>query len=107
MDCDEQHEPAMIPEFVRQIETNRWDLISGSRYAKPAHRRRPAPGDRRKINGTITKLVNDLFSFNLTDAFCGYKAHRVSADAHAGTHRAWVRVPDAALAAGMARAACG
>ena len=79
MDCDEQHEPAMIPEFVRQIGTDQWDLISGSRYAKPRNDDDLPPGDRRKINGTITKLVNDLFAFNLTDAFCGYKAHRVSA----------------------------
>src|SRR4051812_49219665 len=29
IDCDEQHEPEMIPEFIRQIETNCWDIISG------------------------------------------------------------------------------
>ena len=32
MDCDEQHEPERIPDFLREIESNRWDLISGSRY---------------------------------------------------------------------------
>src|SRR4051812_12950358 len=32
MDCDEQHEPARIPDFVREIRTNEWDVISGSRY---------------------------------------------------------------------------
>ena len=32
MDCDEQHEPEKIPDFVQAIETDRWDLISGSRY---------------------------------------------------------------------------
>jgi hypothetical protein len=37
------------------------------------------PGDRRTINATITSLVNNLFEADLTDAFCGFKAHRVSA----------------------------
>ena len=35
MDCDEQHEPEMIPKFIEQIETDRWDIISGSRYLAP------------------------------------------------------------------------
>ena len=37
------------------------------------------PGDRRAINATITSLINDLFEWQLTDSFCGFKAHRVSA----------------------------
>src|SRR5687768_16731095 len=36
IDCDEQHEPERIPEFMRAIETDRWDLISGSRYLRPS-----------------------------------------------------------------------
>lgn len=79
MDCDEQHEPEMIPEFVRQIETDRWDLISGSRYLHPRGDDDLPPGDRRRINSTITDLVNCALGLNLTDAFCGYKAHRVEA----------------------------
>lgn len=79
MDCDEQHEPERIPEFIRAIEADQWDLISGSRYLRPSNADDLPPGDRRSINATITEIVNDLFSFKLTDAFCGYKAHRVSA----------------------------
>ena len=79
MDCDEQHEPEMIPQFVRQIETDRWDLISGSRYLLARHDDDLPPGDRRRINATITQLINDKLHLNLTDAFCGYKAHRVEA----------------------------
>ena len=30
------------------------------------------------INVTITTILNDLFNLGLTDAFCGFKAHRVS-----------------------------
>jgi dolichol-phosphate mannosyltransferase len=79
MDCDEQHEPEMIPEFEREIRTNQWDMISGSRYLIQRSNDDLPPGDRRKINGQITQLVNETLGLNLTDTFCGYKAHRVEA----------------------------
>jgi len=79
MDCDEQHEPEKIPDFVREIHTGRWDLISGSRYLDPRGDDDLPPGDRRTINARITTVLNDLFGMSLTDAFCGYKAHRVAA----------------------------
>lgn len=79
MDCDEQHEPARIPEFIKAINTNCWDLVSGSRYLRPSDGDDAPPGDRRSINATITQLINDRFGLTLTDTFCGYKAHRMSA----------------------------
>jgi dolichol-phosphate mannosyltransferase len=79
MDCDEQHEPEMIPVFEREIRTDRWDLISGSRYLEPRKDDDLPPGDRRMVNASITATLNDLFGWKLTDAFCGFKAHRVSA----------------------------
>lgn len=79
MDCDEQHEPEMIPEFVRYIREDRWDIISGSRYLQPSKMDDLPPGDRRTVNATITGVVNGVLNFTLTDAFCGFKAHRVSA----------------------------
>ncbi len=79
MDCDEQHEPRRIPDFIRAIGKDQWDLISGSRYLKPSEDNDLPPGDRRSINATITATINELFGWNLTDTFCGYKAHRVSA----------------------------
>jgi len=79
MDCDEQHEPEMIPKFVEQIETDQWDLISGSRYLHPRGDDDLPPSDRRAVNSTITTILNDMFHLGITDAFCGFKAHRVSA----------------------------
>ena len=79
MDCDEQHEPEMIPQFARLIEADRWDVISGSRYLGPRTNDDLPPEDRRSINAQLTRLLNDLLGLNITDAFCGYKAHRVSA----------------------------
>jgi glycosyltransferase involved in cell wall biosynthesis len=79
MDCDEQHEPEMIPNFIEEIKTDRWDIISGSRYLQPRDNDDMPPTDRRSVNFTITTILNDIFHFGLTDAFCGFKAHRVSA----------------------------
>jgi glycosyltransferase involved in cell wall biosynthesis len=79
MDCDEQHEPERIPDFLREIETDQWDIVSGSRYLQTSAENDLPPGDRRAINGTLTSLLNELFHWKLTDSFCGFKAHRVSA----------------------------
>src|SRR5205807_6069596 len=68
MDCDEQHEPEMIPQFIRHIETDRWDIISGSRYLGPRADDDLPPSDRRHINATITQLVNQELHLDLTDA---------------------------------------
>lgn len=79
IDCDMQHEPARIPHFIREIETDRWDIISGSRYLSAAMQTDLPPADRQSINSTITCIINDLFNARLTDSFCGFKAQRVSA----------------------------
>jgi dolichol-phosphate mannosyltransferase len=79
MDCDEQHEPERIPDFLREIRTDRWDLISGSRYMLQMPDNDLPPTDRRSINKLITSTLNDCYKLNLTDAFCGFKAHRLSA----------------------------
>ena len=79
MDCDEQHEPERIPDFVRAIETDNWDLISGSRYLENRLDNDLPPTDRRAINAQITSILNDCYGLNLSDAFCGFKAHRVAA----------------------------
>ncbi len=85
MDCDEQHEPERLPEFFRAIARNDADIISGSRYLAPADDATLAsvPGDRRRINRLITEEINAKLGARLgatlTDSFCGFKAHRVSA----------------------------
>jgi hypothetical protein len=79
MDCDEQHEPEMIPKFIRAIDADEADIISGSRYLEPRHDDDPPPGDRQMVNSSITATLNELFHWKLTDSFCGFKAHRVSA----------------------------
>ncbi|MCG3125223.1 MAG: Undecaprenyl-phosphate mannosyltransferase [Phycisphaerae bacterium] len=79
IDCDEQHEPEQIPEFVRAMLRNDADVISGSRYCLEYPEDDAPPEDRRRINRAITDLLNQLLGLRLTDSFCGFKAHRLSA----------------------------
>lgn len=83
MDCDEQHEPAAIPEFLKMArEHPDADIISGSRYLSTAHSVGKPPSDRRRINMLMTSEINARLAgrlgTRLTDAFCGFKAYRVS-----------------------------
>lgn len=79
MDCDEQHEPAAIPRFIERIMANESDVVSGSRYLSSTPLDDAPPSDRRAINATITRELNERLGLQLTDAFCGFKAYRVSA----------------------------
>ena len=78
MDCDGQHEPARIPVLLEAIHDA--DIVSGSRYLRDFRQDTlPTPADRLYINQTITRELNELFGWNLTDTFCGFKAYRVCA----------------------------
>ncbi len=78
MDCDEQHEPDAIPEFLAEAAAGGFDVISGSRYLARFRGDDDPPADRRAINGIITKEINERLGLNLTDSFCGFKAYRVA-----------------------------
>lgn len=105
MDCDEQHEPAAIPRFLEAIRADDADVISGSRYLRIHEGDDAPPPQRRAINAEITKELNERLGLNITDAFCGYKAYRVSSlskirldvDGYAMPLQFWVR----AVAAGL------
>ena len=85
IDCDGQHQPQMIPQLVAQLDpqeegkSEKYDIVSGSRYLAEFTDDKDAPEDRRRINFEITKQLNRRLNLNLTDAFCGFKAYRVSA----------------------------
>jgi glycosyltransferase involved in cell wall biosynthesis len=76
MDADGQHEAESLPLFLRDIATGEWDLISGSRYLAARSDDDLPPPERRSVNHRITKMLNNLFGLELTDSFCGFKAHR-------------------------------
>lgn len=80
IDCDGQHQPALIPEMAAAVFAQNdqpADMISGSRYLKVFPGASEPPIERRRINMQITQWLNDHFQWNLTDAFCGFKAYRV------------------------------
>ncbi len=77
IDCDGQHEPQRIPEFVRACQTA--DIVSGSRYLKRFAEDSLPPAARQQINQQITRELNRCLGLRLTDAFCGFKAYRVAA----------------------------
>ena len=79
MDCDEQHEPSYIPVFMETASANGADIISGTRYPRGHVAEASVPADRREINRRITAILNRRLGLGITDAFCGFKAYRVSA----------------------------
>lgn len=79
MDCDGQHEPAHIPQFLDALAEGS-DIISGSRYLPGSGESGLiAPGHRRQVNEQVSAEINRVTGWHLTDAFCGFKAYRVDA----------------------------
>ncbi len=95
IDCDGQHQPRLIPEFVRVLageptlelpftpadahDCRPIDVVSGSRYLKAFAGDALPPVERRRINVQITEELNASLGFHLTDTFCGFKGYRVAA----------------------------
>jgi dolichol-phosphate mannosyltransferase len=77
MDCDGQHEPARIPVLLEAIHDA--DIVSGSRYFRDFRQNTPVPEERLRINRQITAEINDRYGFQISDAFCGFKAYRTDA----------------------------
>jgi glycosyltransferase involved in cell wall biosynthesis len=77
IDCDGQHQPRLIPQFVAACDGV--DIVSGSRYLKQFDGDSRPPEARRKINEQLTAEINCRLGLHLTDAFCGFKAYSVPA----------------------------
>jgi glycosyltransferase involved in cell wall biosynthesis len=77
LDCDGQHEPALIPELGARLAEA--DIVSGSRYLKVFDPAQQPPEERRRINVEVTRWLNECLGMSLTDAFCGFKAYRRTA----------------------------
>ncbi len=78
MDCDEQHQPGWTAGFLEDAATERYDVISGSRYLRTPPVGALVPADRRIVNQTLTAEINARLGTKLTDTFCGFKAYRVA-----------------------------
>ncbi len=91
IDCDGQHEPKRIPEFVAA--TAKAPVVSGSRYLQTFAGDSLPPIERRRINVEITAELNRRLGFQLTDAFCGFKAYRADALAKLDIHETGYAMP--------------
>lgn len=81
MDCDGQHQPQFVREIAGLIDVtgeSPFDMVSGSRYLKDFESDTAAPVERRQINSRITACLHEQLGLSITDAFCGFKAYRVS-----------------------------
>ncbi len=78
IDCDQQHQPALIPKFIQTIQDKAVDIISGSRYIDGSAKEVEVPNQRKAINRKITRKINELTGYGLTDSFCGFKIYKVS-----------------------------
>jgi glycosyltransferase involved in cell wall biosynthesis len=79
IDCDGQHQPQLIPNFVEACQNDDVDIVSGSRYLRRFPGDSNPPEQRRRINQMVTDEVNRRLGLKLTDAFCGFKAYNVPA----------------------------
>ncbi len=103
LDCDGQHEPSMIPAVAARLDDA--DIVSGSRYLAVFDPSQKPPEQRRQINVEVTRWLNDCLGFDLTDAFCGFKAYRTSAlqklsitdDGYAMPLQVWVQAAEHGL----------
>lgn len=84
LDCDGQHQPQRIPRFIQAAQSA--DIVSGSRYLKQYDSDNEPPAERLFINRRITAELNRRLRFQLTDAFCGFKAYRASGIAQFDIH---------------------
>ena len=75
IDCDGQHEPKRILDFVAACDQA--DIVSGSRYLEQFAGDAAPPVDRRRINMMLTEELNARLGLQLSGAFCGFKAYRV------------------------------
>jgi glycosyltransferase involved in cell wall biosynthesis len=79
MDCDGQHEPRHIGQFLDALGAKGApDIVSGSRYLPESGSTGQAPPQRREVNRRVTAEINSVTGWDLTDAFCGFKGYHVS-----------------------------
>ena len=58
IDCDGQHQPQLIPNFVARCCEDDADIVSGSRYLRQFPGDSDPPEQRRRINEVVTAEVN-------------------------------------------------
>lgn len=94
MDCDGQHEPRHITQFLDALgASGAADIVSGSRYLPQSGSTGQAPYQRQEVNRRVTSEINSVTGWNLTDSFCGFKGYHISALARLALHEPGYAMP--------------
>ena len=93
MDCDGQHEPAHIPQFLDGARRRGRHRLGQPLPAGERRDRRGAPRTGARSTTRVTAEVNEVTGWALTDAFCGFKAYRLDCSRAARPRRAGYAMP--------------
>jgi dolichol-phosphate mannosyltransferase len=72
MDADHQHDPALLPDMLKVIESGEYDLAYASRFCEGASTEAWGRPDRVKASGLANRLANKVTGVELTDPMSGY-----------------------------------
>ncbi|MCF7810202.1 glycosyltransferase family 2 protein [bacterium] len=109
IDGDLQHDPKLLPQFIRFAEKTDYDLVIGARNRKNSN----MPWDRRFSNWSTSKILTLLNGKEIRDSQCGYrlircnKLTKINCDSngyefetecllkmlHSGAKIAWIDIP--------------
>lgn len=73
MDGDQQHDPSLLPDFIKHASEDREDVVIGERK-----REGDMPWDRRFSNYSTSRLLSIVTREQIRDAQCGYRLIRCS-----------------------------
>ncbi len=74
MDGDEQHDAASIPDFIKALESGKWDIVVGSRMGEV----KDMPGVRIWTNQTTSRVISRLARQDIPDSQSGYRIIRTT-----------------------------
>ena len=85
MDADHQHDPELLPQMLKAVQSGEYDLAYASRFAEGASTEAWGRPDRVKASGIANRIANKVTGVELTDPMSGYfmlRTETLRADAH-------------------------
>lgn len=85
MDADHQHDPALLPDMLKAVESGDYDLAYASRFAEGASTEAWGRPDRVKASNFANRIANKVTGVELTDPMSGYfmlRSDVLRGDAH-------------------------
>jgi dolichol-phosphate mannosyltransferase len=74
MDADGQHHPLYLNQIVKLLSD--FKFVNTSRYHPLSKKLTDFPKDRAFVNQVITKMINEITNWGITDSFCGLRGYR-------------------------------